>query len=591
MAKGFAVISGSSTVVAKILDNGVAVFGQGIPINMRISGTLVLDLSGSSAGDGKYLRSDASGSAKWATITAAEVSASVNGFSGSNVQSLLEETKAAIGDLQSSQNLDFSVDGVTTGSVNLASGVFTVTTGSSNNLEVSLSTSGDNGTVTVDLRDSVNLTGALTASAVSASGRVDAGTLDVAGTSTLHGDVTVTGQVSASTNVKAGGTLQVAGTTTLNGATTVNNDLTVNGNLFVSGAVTTVSSENMLVKDALLVLASGNLAATTDQGFVFTRGDDGNKAFIWEEGADEFALVNTTSTGAEADVAITSYADLHIDDLTADSGSFGGKLTVTGQMSGSSDLLVGGATTLGGALTVNNNVSSSGNLEVGGTSTFAGAMTVNGAATLTNGLTVTGAVNLPNGAISNAELENSSVTVTAGTGLLGGGNVALGGTVTLSASYGSTAGTAVEGNKALQLSGTANEIEVKVNGAAAGDGSITLGSGGALQIGLPDNVTVTSNLTVGANLAVTGNLSVNGNTTLGDSTSDQITVTGKFRITTLTSADSTVLTEYATSASNFAGHMFYLSGASGVAGFDQSNKWYFNENGVWHPSSFYIEMP
>ena len=44
--KGFAVISGSSTVVAKIMENGTVVFGDQKPVNMRVSGTLVLDLLG-----------------------------------------------------------------------------------------------------------------------------------------------------------------------------------------------------------------------------------------------------------------------------------------------------------------------------------------------------------------------------------------------------------------------------------------------------------------------------------------------------------------------------------------------------------------
>jgi hypothetical protein len=47
--RGIAVFSGSSAVVAKIMENKTAVFGQDVPIDLRISGNLVLDLSGSTA--------------------------------------------------------------------------------------------------------------------------------------------------------------------------------------------------------------------------------------------------------------------------------------------------------------------------------------------------------------------------------------------------------------------------------------------------------------------------------------------------------------------------------------------------------------
>jgi len=87
--------------------------------------------------------------------------------------------------------------------------------------------------------------------------------------------------------------------------------------------------------------------------------------------------------------------------------------------------------------------------------------------------------------------------------------------------YGSTAGTAVEGNTSLIVQGTASEIEI------AG-GSVTLGAGGTITIGLPDdvvignNLDVTTDLSVGGDVTITGNLSVLGTTTTIDSTTVQI---------------------------------------------------------------------
>lgn len=86
--------------------------------------------------------------------------------------------------------------------------------------------------------------------------------------------------------------------------------------------------------------------------------------------------------------------------------------------------------------------------------------------------------------------------------------------------YGSTAGTAVEGNTSLTVQGTANEIEI------AG-GSVTLGAGGTVTIGLPDSVTIATasiqdDLTVGGNVEITGNLSVLGTTTTINSTTVEL---------------------------------------------------------------------
>ena len=63
--------------------------------------------------------------------------------------------------------------------------------------------------------------------------------------------------------------------------------------------------------------------------------------------------------------------------------------------------------------------------------------------------------------------------------------------------YGSTAGTAVEGNTSLTVQGTSNEIEVS-------GGSVTLGNGGTVTIGLPDSVTI-------ATASIDNDLSVGGN--------------------------------------------------------------------------------
>ena len=92
---------------------------------------------------------------------------------------------------------------------------------------------------------------------------------------------------------------------------------------------------------------------------------------------------------------------------------------------------------------------------------------------------------------------------------------------TLEVSYGATAGTAVEGNTTISVSGTANEIEITGTTAQA------LGGGASYTIGLPDAVTIATasiqnDLSVGGNAVITGNLSVLGTTTTIDSTTVSI---------------------------------------------------------------------
>ena len=91
-----------------------------------------------------------------------------------------------------------------------------------------------------------------------------------------------------------------------------------------------------------------------------------------------------------------------------------------------------------------------------------------------------GALTIASGAVENAMLTNSSITVTDGSNSTA---TALGGTIT--------------------FAGTANETTVTE-------------SSGTVTIGLPDNVTLASNLNVGQNVVISGNLTVSGTQTVID---------------------------------------------------------------------------
>ena len=90
----------------------------------------------------------------------------------------------------------------------------------------------------------------------------------------------------------------------------------------------------------------------------------------------------------------------------------------------------------------------------------------------------------------------------------------------LSVDYGSTAGTAAQGDTVVSFLGTANEVELSTNTFT------TVGGGGSVTIGLPDDVTITNNLTVANNAIISGDLTVSG--TASFTHSDNLDIADKF---------------------------------------------------------------
>lgn len=95
------------------------------------------------------------------------------------------------------------------------------------------------------------------------------------------------------------------------------------GDLTVNGTTTTVSSTNTTVTDPLILLnkdASGS--NSKDLGHIFERGSDTNVGIIWDESADEFAMITTSEDGTTAgDVGVTAYADFHANNATLTASS------------------------------------------------------------------------------------------------------------------------------------------------------------------------------------------------------------------------------------------------------------------------------
>lgn len=551
--KGFAVISGSNTVVAKIMENGTVVFGQDTSVAAKVSGTLVLDLP-SGQGDNRVLQIGTNNSASLAELSASQINSAASGnLVATNVQDALEELQISIDSLSASLGgTELTISSSNgTGNVDIQLGQLKFAS-SDANLTTTLVDSGNDVTVSFDFADSPSFTD-VTASNVTASGEVRSYTLDVVNNATVGGD------------------------------------LRVDGNLVVSGSTVVLEVQNLKIEDPIIVLGSSSAGQVLDgdRGLVFAQSGSGNDpAFGWDDSDGVFRLGTTSDDGSTPNLTIDPNATLEL-----------GNLVTTGSV------------------------------------------------TVQNGLTVTGAVNLPAGSISNVELENSSINISGGVGITVSGlqSISLGGsgsisldlselsTVTvdvaadslaivdasnasasvlttvaslaagmastglnaaggqLSVIYGSGSGTAVQGDTQITFSGVSGEIEI-VSGSP-----LTLGSGGTISIGLPDSVTI-------GNLTVTGSLVVSGSTTLGTGTEDTVTVVGNLRHPLFSVSGADVVSgfpivpdDYTTNPAAYSGYSFYLTSSAaasngitpGSGSWAIANKWYFNENGVWHASTFY----
>jgi hypothetical protein len=160
-----------------------------------------------------------------------------------------------------------------------------------------------------------------------------------------------------------------------------------------------------------------------------------------------------------------------------------------------SGLSGGGTVALGGTLTLTNAAPSS-----GGTIT-----SISTGTGLTGGpITKTGTISIPAGGITNSLLADSSVNVLAGSGLSGGGTVALGGTVTLTNAAPSSGGTVTSISTGAGLTG----------GPITKTGTISIPAGGITNSLLADssiNVLAGSGLSGGGTVALGGTVTLSSN--------------------------------------------------------------------------------
>ena len=307
----------------------------------------------------------------------------------------------------------------------------------------------------------------------------------VAGNTTFNGTVSVTSAASFSGSSSFTGGVSIQPAATSGNALLVNTAASFVGNLLElqvngsprftatsTGAVTTAST--LTVTSGGLVVSAGGLTATGNSTF------NDNVTVI---GALTAASVNSaTITGG-------SLSATAVNGLTVSGG------TITGGTYQASTIGVPyggtGATSFTTKGVLYGNAAGSLQVTLAGTAGQALLADASGIPKFTTfggdvTMAATGVVTIQSGAVTNAKLANSSVTVTAGTGLSGGGAVALGSAVTLNSTG------------VLSVTGTANQVIV------TGTTTPTLS--------LPQDIAATSSPTFAA-LSLTSALSVgNGGT-------------------------------------------------------------------------------
>lgn len=322
-------------------------------------------------------------------------------------------------------------------------------------------TLGSSGT-TVNVPGDLSVTGNITAPATGTSGYLSRSGTTL--TPTTAGDnISTSGNISTTGT----GTITSASTvtgTTINGTTGINTGagagtqrIDASGNLVNIGSVTAtgaISGTGVNAGSGVIQGTGGlTLTGSITQTFSATNGIAETK--------------NVTASGASGANTVTGLAV---------------NLTGTNNATGSNTLT---ALNIGNVAAATNNTYRGINFGTG----FSSLLSYNGGTVIINGTGQLNGAQLQSGTVANASLANSSVTVTAGTGLTGGGAVSLGGSTSLAVAYGSAANTAVQGNVAVTCpSGTGN--------LTGGGTAITLGTGGTCAaLSTIQNPTFTTSVT------------------------------------------------------------------------------------------------
>ena len=208
-------------------------------------------------------------------------------------------------------------------------------------------------------------------------------------------------------------------------------DLVLSGNLTVNGTTVTNSATNTTIEDALIELGSGLTGNNTnDLGLILERGNTGDNVFMgWDESQDRVVFATTTATGASTgDLTLTS-ANIQASRLFGDvTGALTGNASTATALATARSIALAGDVTASGV-----NFDGTGNISL---TTVIDSANVKGLFSGGTGITYnssTGAITTTDGDIvhdnlsgfvANEHINHANVSITAGTGLTGGGTIA-----------------------------------------------------------------------------------------------------------------------------------------------------------------------
>lgn len=117
----------------------------------------------------------------------------------------------------------------------------------------------------------------------------------------------------------------------------ISGDVTITGNLIINGSANTITNQNIISQQPIIVLASGTTHPINDAGFIIDRGVTGDTTMLWSETNQEFRLGFTNTTYTSSTINIYDYANLRIKglystniyDIYNQSGSVGNFLQTT----------------------------------------------------------------------------------------------------------------------------------------------------------------------------------------------------------------------------------------------------------------------
>jgi hypothetical protein len=558
--------SGTSKTITSGSDTLSILGGTGLTSVTSNTDTITLNLDSTAVTAGSY------GNAN----TAASFTVDAQGRLTAASQNAISILASQVSDFTANTRAQISVAGDL--AYNSSTGVISFTNDAGDIESVTAGTGltggGTSGAVTLDLANTAVTAGNYGAANTVATFTVDAqGRLTAASNSTISINASQISDLASNVVTSLAGTANEvevsasAGSITIGlpSNVTIGQDLVVTGNLTVSGNVTTVNTEQLDVEDNIVTLNSGVVGSPTlNAGLEVNRGTSTDVGIIWNETTDKWTFTNDG----------TNYANL-------------GDVTAAALIAAA-----GGDGTAGQALTTNGSGVLDFTTIVGTTEasiiSAVGADGANGAVLMTNGagdltfttltaakisdftantraqISVTGdlAYNSSTGVISFTNDAGDIESVTAGTGLTGGGTsgavtLDLASTAVTAGSYGSSSSVGtftVDAQGRLtaasnsSISITASQVSDFTEAAQdAVEGAITAGTGVTKAYNDSANtISLSIGQDVATNAAVTFGSIATGAITLDSGTGELNTSTQLVTVNTVTTVDSFDKTVYRT---------------------------------------------